>query len=101
MPHVRANGIDVHYTAEGNGPPLVLLHGASSSALTSTGPKPPVSWIVRGGSVEEIQHFAKQFAPLEKEVYGESIYAGSSRLRFEERPPHGAQPGFCKTECIQ
>ncbi len=33
MPHVRANGIDVHYTAEGNGPPLVLLHGASSSAL--------------------------------------------------------------------
>ncbi len=33
MPVVRANGIDVHYTAEGNGPPLVLLHGASSSAL--------------------------------------------------------------------
>jgi pimeloyl-ACP methyl ester carboxylesterase len=33
MPLVHANGIDVHYTAEGNGPPLVLLHGASSSAL--------------------------------------------------------------------
>ncbi len=33
MPHVWANGINVHYTAEGNGPPLVMLHGASSSAL--------------------------------------------------------------------
>ncbi|MGC8633981.1 MAG: alpha/beta fold hydrolase [Candidatus Limnocylindrales bacterium] len=33
MPLVHANGIDVHYTAEGTGPPLVLLHGASSSAL--------------------------------------------------------------------
>jgi 3-oxoadipate enol-lactonase len=33
MPVVRANGLDVHYTAEGNGPPLVMLHGASSSSL--------------------------------------------------------------------
>ncbi len=33
MPHVWANGINVHYTAEGTGPPLVMLHGASSSAL--------------------------------------------------------------------
>jgi pimeloyl-ACP methyl ester carboxylesterase len=31
MPHVRANGLDVHYTTEGAGPPLVLLHGATSS----------------------------------------------------------------------
>jgi pimeloyl-ACP methyl ester carboxylesterase len=33
MPTVRANGLDVHYTAEGNGPPLVMLHGASSSSI--------------------------------------------------------------------
>jgi pimeloyl-ACP methyl ester carboxylesterase len=33
MPHVRANGIDMHYTVEGHGPPLILLHGATSSGL--------------------------------------------------------------------
>jgi non-heme chloroperoxidase len=32
VPHVRANGIDVHYTVEGAGPPLVMLHGATSSS---------------------------------------------------------------------
>lgn len=32
MPNVRAHGLDVHYVADGAGPPLVLLHGASSSA---------------------------------------------------------------------
>lgn len=32
MPLVRANGLDVSYTVEGEGPPLVMLHGASSSA---------------------------------------------------------------------
>jgi len=31
--HVRANGIDIHYTVEGAGPPVVMLHGATSSAL--------------------------------------------------------------------
>jgi pimeloyl-ACP methyl ester carboxylesterase len=30
--HVRANGIDIHYTVEGAGPPLVMLHGATSAA---------------------------------------------------------------------
>src|SRR4051794_1951271 len=34
MPHVRANGLDIAYTAEGSGPPLLLLHGASSSGAT-------------------------------------------------------------------
>lgn len=29
---VRANGIDISYTVEGAGPPLVMLHGATSSA---------------------------------------------------------------------
>lgn len=32
MPLIRANGLDVHYTVEGAGPPLVLLHGATSTA---------------------------------------------------------------------
>ncbi|MFN8619914.1 MAG: alpha/beta hydrolase [Chloroflexota bacterium] len=33
MPTVEANGLEIHYTVEGEGPPLVLLHGATSSAL--------------------------------------------------------------------
>jgi pimeloyl-ACP methyl ester carboxylesterase len=33
VPHVRANGIDIHYTVEGAGPPMVMLHGATSAAL--------------------------------------------------------------------
>jgi pimeloyl-ACP methyl ester carboxylesterase len=32
VPHVRANGIDIHYTVEGAGPPVVMLHGATSAA---------------------------------------------------------------------
>lgn len=32
MPFVHANGIDVSYTVEGAGPPLVMLHGATSTA---------------------------------------------------------------------
>lgn len=33
MPMIAANGLDIHYTVEGEGPPLILLHGATSSAL--------------------------------------------------------------------
>ena len=33
MAHVRANGLDIHYTVEGAGPPVVMLHGATSAAL--------------------------------------------------------------------
>ena len=33
MALVRANGLDIHYTVEGAGPPVVMLHGATSSAL--------------------------------------------------------------------
>jgi pimeloyl-ACP methyl ester carboxylesterase len=29
---IRANGLDVHYTVEGAGPPVVMLHGATSAA---------------------------------------------------------------------
>jgi len=32
VPLVRANGLDVHYEVEGGGPPLVMLHGATSTA---------------------------------------------------------------------
>jgi pimeloyl-ACP methyl ester carboxylesterase len=31
MPYVRANGLEIGYAVEGAGPPLILLHGASSS----------------------------------------------------------------------
>lgn len=31
MPTVRANGLDIDYAMEGAGPPLILLHGATSS----------------------------------------------------------------------
>lgn len=32
MPTIRANGIDISYDADGAGPPLVMLHGATSTA---------------------------------------------------------------------
>jgi pimeloyl-ACP methyl ester carboxylesterase len=32
VPIVEANGLRIHYTVEGAGPPLVMLHGASSTA---------------------------------------------------------------------
>ncbi|MFV2063912.1 MAG: alpha/beta fold hydrolase [Chloroflexota bacterium] len=33
MPELAANGLDIHYTIDGEGPPLVLLHAATSSSL--------------------------------------------------------------------
>ena len=39
MPQVPANGLDIAYEAEGEGPPLVLLHGASSSARADFEPQ--------------------------------------------------------------
>lgn len=42
MPQVRANGLDVGYEVEGAGPPLVLLHGASSCGRVDFGPQLPL-----------------------------------------------------------
>jgi pimeloyl-ACP methyl ester carboxylesterase len=42
MPTVRANGLDVHYTTEGAGPPLVLLHGATSTATADWAAQRPL-----------------------------------------------------------
>jgi len=42
MPHVRANGLDIAYEAEGAGPPLVMLHGASSSGRVDFGAQLPL-----------------------------------------------------------
>lgn len=37
--HVRANGLDVGFLVEGAGPPLVMLHGATSSGREDFGPQ--------------------------------------------------------------
>jgi pimeloyl-ACP methyl ester carboxylesterase len=42
MPTVAANGLEVHYTVEGAGPPLVFLHGASSTALEDWSAQRPI-----------------------------------------------------------
>ena len=42
MPTIAANGLDIHYTVEGEGPPLVLLHGATSSAVEDWSNQRPV-----------------------------------------------------------
>lgn len=42
MPTIHANGLDVEYTTEGEGPPLLLLHAATSSALEDWAAQRPV-----------------------------------------------------------
>jgi len=39
---VRANGLDVHYVSEGQGPPLVMLHGATSMGIHDWGAQRPL-----------------------------------------------------------
>lgn len=41
MPTVHANGLDIAYLVEGVGPPLVMLHGATSSAADDWGAQRP------------------------------------------------------------
>lgn len=39
---IRANGLDIHYVAEGQGPPLLLLHGATSMGIHDWGAQRPL-----------------------------------------------------------
>ena len=39
---VRANGLDIHYLTEGEGPPLLLLHGATSMGTHDWGAQRPL-----------------------------------------------------------
>jgi len=42
MPEIAANGLDIHYEMEGDGPPLVLLHGATSMGTRDWGAQRPL-----------------------------------------------------------
>ena len=42
MAELTANGLEIHYTTEGEGPPLVLLHAATSSATEDWAAQRPV-----------------------------------------------------------
>ncbi len=42
MPRLRANGLEIGYEVRGAGPPLLLLHGASSSGRVDFGPQLPL-----------------------------------------------------------
>jgi pimeloyl-ACP methyl ester carboxylesterase len=42
LPHIRANGLNVHYTVEGAGPPVIMLHGATSAAATDWSAQRPL-----------------------------------------------------------
>ncbi len=60
---VRANGIDIAYTEAGDGPPLILLHGA----LASTGPAwagSPVAF------VDHMQFLGKHFRVIAPDTRG-------------------------------
>jgi pimeloyl-ACP methyl ester carboxylesterase len=43
MPTIRANGLDIGYEVHGAGPPLVLLHGATSSGREDFAAQIPIS----------------------------------------------------------
>ena len=39
---VRANGLDISYVTEGHGPPLLMLHGATSMGIHDWGAQRPL-----------------------------------------------------------
>ncbi len=42
MPEIEANGLTVHYAVEGEGPPMLLLHGATSDGTNDWGAQRPL-----------------------------------------------------------
>ena len=42
MPEIRANGLHIHYQTEGQGPPLLMLHGATSMGTHDWGAQRPL-----------------------------------------------------------
>ena len=109
MPHVRANGIDIHYTVEGAGPPVVMLHGATSAAAEDWAAQRPLfrkafriylvdarghagtRWDVRDGFdrdmlVEDLRAFADELGLDTFHVVGFSMGALTS-LTFATRYP--------------
>ena len=109
MPIVRANGLDVHYEVEGAGPPLVLLHGATSTAAEDWSAQRPLfrkvfrlylvdarghggtKWDVRDGFsrdmlVEDLLSFADAMGLSTFHVIGFSLGAMTA-LTFATRYP--------------
>ena len=109
MPHVRANGIDIHYTVEGAGPPVVMLHGATSAAAEDWAAQRPLfrkafriylvdarghagtRWDVRDGFdrdmlVEDLRAFADELGLDTFHVVGFSMGAMTT-LTFATRYP--------------
>jgi pimeloyl-ACP methyl ester carboxylesterase len=109
MPTLRANGLDVHFTREGEGPPLVLLHAATSSALADWAAQRPAlrrhftlylpdarghartGWDADGGwsqelLVADLLAFADELDLRRFHVGGLSMGAGTA-LRFAMRHP--------------
>jgi len=109
VPHVRANGIDINYTVEGAGPPVVMLHGATSSAAEDWAAQRPLfrkafkiylvdarghagtKWDVRDGLdrdmlVEDLRAFADELGLDTFHLVGFSMGAMTS-LTFATRYP--------------
>lgn len=109
MPHVHANGIDINYTVEGAGPPLIMLHGATSAGLEDWAAQRPLfrkafrihivdarghagtRWDVRDGfdrdvMVEDLRAFADALALETFHVVGFSMGAMTA-LTFATRYP--------------
>jgi pimeloyl-ACP methyl ester carboxylesterase len=109
VPIVRANGIDIQYTVEGAGPPMVMLHGATSAALEDWAAQRPLfrkafrlylvdarghagtKWDVRDGftrdmMVEDLLAFADELGLDTFHLVGFSMGAMTS-LTFATRYP--------------